>query len=116
MIVNRSGYESGFTTFSKKVKKDTCQEKRVKVFALFLLSLLVFPRENGMISIRLAQLLIDVFDGVDDKRLTLVPTILAEIFIACTACQGPGRPFLLGRASCYWFGPLSTYVLNQVMI
>ncbi|MFQ6658073.1 hypothetical protein Gotur_027495 [Gossypium turneri] len=62
--------------------------KRVDIFALSIYGLVVFPKALGHVEEAVANL----FDRLD-KRVTLVPAILAETFRSLNACRrvGEGR-------------------------
>ncbi|MBA0562318.1 hypothetical protein Golob_007373, partial [Gossypium lobatum] len=57
-------------------------KKRVDVFALSIYGLVIFPKVQWHID----EAISDLFDRLD-KRVTLVPTILAETFRSLSACQ-----------------------------
>ncbi|MFQ6668806.1 hypothetical protein Gotur_034323 [Gossypium turneri] len=57
-------------------------KKRVDVFALSFYGLVIFPKAQGHID----EAVSDLFDRLD-KRVTLIPTILAENFRSLSACQ-----------------------------
>ncbi|MBA0799129.1 hypothetical protein Gohar_009661, partial [Gossypium harknessii] len=65
-------------------------KKRVDVFALSIYSLVVFPKALGHVD----EVISDLFDRFD-KKVTPVPTILAEIFRFLNACRRTGRKGLL---------------------
>ncbi|MBA0729905.1 hypothetical protein Golax_023354 [Gossypium laxum] len=56
--------------------------KRVDVFALSIYGLVVFPKALGHVD----EAVTDLFDRLD-KRVTLVPAILAETFRSLNACR-----------------------------
>ncbi|MBA0844708.1 hypothetical protein Goarm_023251 [Gossypium armourianum] len=55
--------------------------KKVDVFALSIYGLVVFPKALGHVD----EAIIDLFDRLD-KRVTPIPTILAETFKSLSAC------------------------------
>ncbi|MBA0819167.1 hypothetical protein Gohar_022252 [Gossypium harknessii] len=57
-------------------------KKRVDVFALSIYGLIIFPKVLGHID----EVVSNIFDRFD-KRVTPVPTILAETFRSLSACQ-----------------------------
>ncbi|MBA0784667.1 hypothetical protein Gotri_026525 [Gossypium trilobum] len=57
-------------------------KKRVNVFALSIYGLVVFPKALGHVG----EAVTDLFDRLD-KRVTPVPTILAETFRSLNACR-----------------------------
>ncbi|MBA0729903.1 hypothetical protein Golax_023354 [Gossypium laxum] len=60
--------------------------KRVDVFALSIYGLVVFPKALGHVD----EAVTDLFDRLD-KRVTLVPAILAETFRSLNACRKAGK-------------------------
>ncbi|MBA0726782.1 hypothetical protein Golax_002588 [Gossypium laxum] len=74
-------------TFLKKLMNITGMmhldaKKRVDVFALSIYGLVVFPKALGQVD----EVVTDLFDRLD-KRVTPVPTILAETFRSLNVCQ-----------------------------
>ncbi|MBA0880161.1 hypothetical protein Goshw_006815 [Gossypium schwendimanii] len=65
--------------------------KRVDVFALSIYGLVVFPKALGHVD----EVVIDLFDRLD-KRVTLVPAILAETFRSLNACQKASEGRFIG--------------------
>ncbi|MBA0788284.1 hypothetical protein Gotri_027399 [Gossypium trilobum] len=59
--------------------------KRVDVFALSISGLVVFPKALGHVD----EAVTDLFDRLD-KRVTPIPTILAETFRSLSACRKSG--------------------------
>ncbi|MFQ6658733.1 hypothetical protein Gotur_027864 [Gossypium turneri] len=62
--------------------------KKVDVFALSIYGLVVFPKALGHVD----EAVTDLFDRLE-KRVTLVPVILAETFRSLNACQRVGKVF-----------------------
>ncbi|MBA0672245.1 hypothetical protein Goklo_029773 [Gossypium klotzschianum] len=60
--------------------------KRVDVFALSIYGLVVFPKALGHVD----EAVTDLFDRLD-KRVTPIPTILAETFRSLSACRKAGE-------------------------
>ncbi|MBA0729492.1 hypothetical protein Golax_022821 [Gossypium laxum] len=56
--------------------------KRVDVFALSIYGLVIFPKALGYVD----EAVTDLFDRLD-KRVTPIPTILAETFRSLNACR-----------------------------
>ncbi|MBA0736635.1 hypothetical protein Gogos_010166 [Gossypium gossypioides] len=75
-------------------------KKRVDVFALSIYGLVVFPKALGHVD----KAVSDLFDRLD-KRVTLVPTILAETFRFLNACWRAGEGRFIGCAQLLlaWF-------------
>ncbi|MFQ6657527.1 hypothetical protein Gotur_027160 [Gossypium turneri] len=75
-------------------------KKRVDVFALSIYGLVIFPKVLGHID----EAVIDLFDRLD-KRVTPVPTILAETFRSLNACWRAGEGRFVGYAQLLlaWF-------------
>ncbi|MFQ6636976.1 hypothetical protein Gotur_014067 [Gossypium turneri] len=75
-------------------------KKRVDVFALSIYSLVVFPKALGHVD----EVISDLFDRFD-KKVTPVPTILAEIFRFLNACRRTGEGSFIGCAQLLlaWF-------------
>ncbi|MBA0755345.1 hypothetical protein Gogos_021906 [Gossypium gossypioides] len=59
--------------------------KRVDIFALSIYGLVIFPKALGHVD----EAVSDLFDRLD-KRVTPVPTILAETFRSLNACRRAG--------------------------
>ncbi|MBA0872410.1 hypothetical protein Goshw_013179 [Gossypium schwendimanii] len=91
----RTWYEM---TQCKKVHPDA--KKRVDVFALSIYGLVVFPKALGHVD----EVVTDLFNRLD-KRVTPVPTILAETFRSLNACQKAGEGRFIGCAQLLltWF-------------
>ncbi|MFQ6654095.1 hypothetical protein Gotur_025205, partial [Gossypium turneri] len=68
-------------------------KKKVDVFALCIYGLMIFPRALGYVD----EAVTDLFDRLD-KRVTPVPTILAETFRSLSACQSTGEGRFIGCA------------------
>ncbi|MBA0877580.1 hypothetical protein Goshw_017267 [Gossypium schwendimanii] len=92
-------------TFVKKlmnilrmINPDT--KKKVDVFALSIYGLMIFPRVLGYINVAVT----DLFDRLD-RRVTLVPVILADTFRSLSACRraGEGRFIGCARLLLVWF-------------
>ncbi|MBA0872413.1 hypothetical protein Goshw_013179, partial [Gossypium schwendimanii] len=75
-------------------------KKRVDVFALSIYGLVVFPKALGHVD----EVVTDLFNRLD-KRVTPVPTILAETFRSLNACQKAGEGRFIGCAQLLltWF-------------
>ncbi|MBA0648672.1 hypothetical protein Goklo_016356 [Gossypium klotzschianum] len=80
-------------TFLKKLMNIIDTKKRVDVFALSIYGLVVFPKALGHVG----EVVIDLFDRLD-KRVTPVPTILAETFRSLNACRKAGEGRFIGYA------------------
>ncbi|MBA0788287.1 hypothetical protein Gotri_027399 [Gossypium trilobum] len=74
--------------------------KRVDVFALSISGLVVFPKALGHVD----EAVTDLFDRLD-KRVTPIPTILAETFRSLSACRKSGEGRFIGCAQLLlaWF-------------
>ncbi|MBA0785384.1 hypothetical protein Gotri_027272 [Gossypium trilobum] len=68
-------------------------KKRVDVFALSIYGLVIFPKALGHID----EAVTDLFDRLD-KRVTPVPTILAETFRSLNVYQRAGEGRFVGCA------------------
>ncbi|MBA0672839.1 hypothetical protein Goklo_023910 [Gossypium klotzschianum] len=75
-------------------------KKKVSIFALSIYGLVIFPKVLGHID----EAVTDLFDQLD-RRVTLVPTILAETFKSLSACQRTGEGRFIGCAQILlvWF-------------
>ncbi|MBA0671967.1 hypothetical protein Goklo_007270 [Gossypium klotzschianum] len=75
-------------------------KKRVDVFALSIYGLIVFPKALGHVD----EAITNLFDWLD-KRVTPVPTILAETFRSLNACRKTGKGKFIGcvQALLAWF-------------
>ncbi|MBA0618947.1 hypothetical protein Godav_028207, partial [Gossypium davidsonii] len=75
-------------------------KKRVDLFSLSFYGLVIFPTALGHIN----EVVSDLFDRLD-KRVTPVPTILAETFRYFSACQraGEGRFIRCAQLLLAWF-------------
>ncbi|MBA0753438.1 hypothetical protein Gogos_000130, partial [Gossypium gossypioides] len=65
--------------------------KKVDVFALSIYGLVVFPKALG----HMDEAVTDLFDRLD-KRVTLVPVILAETFRSLNTCRRAGEGRFIG--------------------
>ncbi|MBA0881965.1 hypothetical protein Goshw_030358, partial [Gossypium schwendimanii] len=65
--------------------------KRVNVFTLSIYGLVIFPKALGYID----ETVTNLFDRLD-KRVTLVPTILAETFRSLNVCRKAGEGRFVG--------------------
>ncbi|MBA0880489.1 hypothetical protein Goshw_002662 [Gossypium schwendimanii] len=74
--------------------------KKVDVFALSIYGLVVFPKTLGHVD----EAIIDLFDLLE-KRVTPVPTILAETFRSLNACRRAREGRFIGCAQLLlaWF-------------
>ena len=73
--------------------EDAWRGKRALVYGIVLAGTYLFPRPDGRISFKLVKMIADLFFKVDSRDLSIVPIILADIFIACTRCQDGTRFF-----------------------
>ncbi|KAL1087799.1 hypothetical protein V6Z11_D08G208100 [Gossypium hirsutum] len=74
--------------------------KRLDVFALSIYGLVVFPKALGYVD----ETITDLFDRLN-KKVTPIPTILAEIFRSLSACRKTGEGRFIGCAQLLlpWF-------------
>ncbi|MFQ6655899.1 hypothetical protein Gotur_026244 [Gossypium turneri] len=74
--------------------------KRLDVFALSIYGLVVFPKALGHVD----EVVADLFDQLD-KKVTPIPTILAETFRSLSACRKTGEGRFIGCAQLLlaWF-------------
>nr|XP_009778514.1 PREDICTED: uncharacterized protein LOC104227856 [Nicotiana sylvestris]XP_009778515.1 PREDICTED: uncharacterized protein LOC104227856 [Nicotiana sylvestris] len=86
-----TGYETFIDEFS--ISYDSWKKRRPMVFAIALLGLMVFPLEGGHISMRLGSIDFEFFHDKHSGKVTVVPTILAEIYRALTRIREGGRFF-----------------------
>ncbi|MBA0633565.1 hypothetical protein Godav_029002 [Gossypium davidsonii] len=75
-------------------------KKKVDVFGLSIYGLVIFPKALGHVD----KAITDLFDRLD-RRVTPVPTILAETFRSLNACQKAGEGRFIGCAQLLltWF-------------
>ncbi|MBA0671710.1 hypothetical protein Goklo_025195 [Gossypium klotzschianum] len=75
-------------------------KKKVDVFALSIYGLVIFPKALGHID----EAVTDLFDQLD-RRVTPVPTILAETFKSLSVCRRTGKGRFIGCAQLLlvWF-------------
>ncbi|MBA0877762.1 hypothetical protein Goshw_012338 [Gossypium schwendimanii] len=75
-------------------------KKKVDIFALSIYGLVIFPKALGHIG----EAVTDLFDQLD-RRVTPVPTILAETFRSLSACRRMGEGRFIGCAQLLlvWF-------------
>ncbi|MBA0606811.1 hypothetical protein Godav_019222 [Gossypium davidsonii] len=66
-------------------------KKGVDIFALSIYGLVIFPKALGHVD----EAVLDLFDRLD-KRVTLVPVILAETFRSLNACRRAGEGRFIG--------------------
>ena len=71
------------------------ERKRPWVYGLVMAGTYLFPRKDKKIAFKLTKVMFDLFLGIKDRQCSIVPTILADIFIACTTCQR-GEKFFHG--------------------
>nr|XP_027101279.1 uncharacterized protein LOC113720813 [Coffea arabica]XP_027101280.1 uncharacterized protein LOC113720813 [Coffea arabica] len=90
----RDGFERHRGDFSF-TSKETWNRKRVWVYGLVMTGTFFFPRKDKKIAFKLTRILYDLFLGINDRPCSIIPTILADIFIACTTCQ-KGKKFFCG--------------------
>ncbi|MFQ6663064.1 hypothetical protein Gotur_030716 [Gossypium turneri] len=74
--------------------------KRLDIFALSIYSLVVFPKALGHVD----EVVTDLFDRLD-KKVKLIPAILAETFRSLSACRKTGEGRFIGCAQLLlvWF-------------
>ncbi|MBA0672975.1 hypothetical protein Goklo_024151, partial [Gossypium klotzschianum] len=75
-------------------------KKRFDVFTLSIYRLIIFPKPLGYID----DAILDLFDQLD-KRVTPIPTILAETFRSLNACRRVGEGRFIGN-----YSPLKEFV------
>ena len=88
----RDGFERHMGDFSF-TSKEMWERKRVWVYGLAMAGTYLFPRKDKRIGFKFTKVILDLFLGIKDRRCSIVPTILADIFIACTTCQKGGKFF-----------------------
>ncbi|MFQ6656503.1 hypothetical protein Gotur_026579 [Gossypium turneri] len=88
------------STFLKKLMNIIDMKKRVDVFSLNIFGLVIFFKALGHVD----EAVTDLFDPLD-KRVTSVPTILAETFRSLNACRkvGEGRSIGCAQLLLVWF-------------
>ncbi|MBA0880007.1 hypothetical protein Goshw_015577 [Gossypium schwendimanii] len=67
--------------------------KKVNIFSLSIYRLIIFPKALGHVD----KAITDLFDQLD-RRVTPVPTILAETFRSLNACRRTGEGRFIGCA------------------
>ncbi|XP_071927847.1 protein MAIN-LIKE 1-like [Coffea arabica] len=90
----RDGFERHRGDFSF-TSKEAWDRKRVWVYGLVMTGTYFFPRKDKKIAFKLTRILYDLFLGINGRPCSIIPTILADIFIACTTCQ-KGKKFFCG--------------------
>ncbi|MBA0880008.1 hypothetical protein Goshw_015577 [Gossypium schwendimanii] len=90
-------------TFVKKLMKITGMSEQwvtVNIFSLSIYRLIIFPKALGHVD----KAITDLFDQLD-RRVTPVPTILAETFRSLNACRRTGEGRFIGCAQLLlaWF-------------
>ncbi|GMJ12564.1 hypothetical protein HRI_004925600 [Hibiscus trionum] len=82
------------------IQAESKREKQVKMFALAIYGLVIFPKSLGYID----DAVMDLFDHLD-KGITPVPAILAETFRSLSACKksGEGRFICCAQLLLVWF-------------
>ncbi|XP_016482048.1 uncharacterized protein LOC107802975 [Nicotiana tabacum] len=93
-FARHTGYETFVDEFT--ISYDSWKKRRPMVFAIVLLGLLVFPLEGRHISTHLGLIAFALFHDKHNSKVTLVPTILAEIYRALTSIR-EGERFFEGR-------------------
>ena len=93
-IYNRYGHIGGFNKPENKIcskgNRLKWEEHRCFAFMVAFLGLLVFPRKDGNIDIRVSGI---VSTLLTQSNSTLAPMIMSEIFRALTACKAGGDFF-----------------------
>ncbi|XP_070011988.1 uncharacterized protein [Nicotiana sylvestris] len=93
-IYQRYGHIGGFNNPESKIRSKGNQLKwekhRCFAFLVVFLGLLVFPRKNGNIDVRIAGV---VNTLLTQDKSTLAPMIVSEIFRALTSCKAGGNFF-----------------------
>ena len=69
------------------ISKEQWVEKRVQALGLALINLLLFPQKHGKITFSTINMVQSLFLGINGMTPTLVPLIIADIFMAATECQ-----------------------------
>ena len=88
----RDGFERHRGDFSF-TSKEIWDRKRVWVYGLVMAGTYLFPRKDKKIAFKLTKIMYDLFLGINNKPCSIIPTILADIFIACSTCQRGGKFF-----------------------
>ena len=75
--------------------KDIWEHKRPLVYGIAMAGIYFFPRKDQKIAFKLTKIVNDLFLGIQDKQCSIVPTILADILLACNSCK-KGEKFFYG--------------------
>ncbi|XP_071925881.1 serine/threonine-protein phosphatase 7 long form homolog [Coffea arabica] len=97
-LFDRFAMKDGFDKYSKDfsfTSKVTWECKRPLVYGLVMAGIYLFPRKDKKIGFKITKLLSDLFFGIKDRQASIVPIVLADIFVACTNCQR-GSKFFYG--------------------
>ena len=89
----RDGFERHLGDFSF-TSKAMWGHKRVWVYGLVMAEIYLFSKKDKKIVFELTKFMFDLFLGIKDKQCSIVPTILADIFVACTTCQRSENSFM----------------------
>lgn len=54
---------------------------------------LPFSRKDKKMAFKITKLMFGLFLGIKDRQYSIVPTVLPDIFIACTNCQRSAKFF-----------------------
>ncbi|XP_071933099.1 uncharacterized protein [Coffea arabica] len=90
----RDGFERHVTDFVF-TSKAVWERKRLLVYGVVMAGTYLFPRKDQKIAFKSAKIVNDLFLGIQGKQCSIVPTILADIFLACTGCR-KGEKFFHG--------------------
>ncbi|KAL3516341.1 hypothetical protein ACH5RR_023243 [Cinchona calisaya] len=63
------------------------QQARIWAFGIALVGTIMFPREDGKICFKMAKMMCILYKGIGGQSFTLLPNIVAQIFVACTNSQ-----------------------------
>ena len=81
----RDGFERHLGDFSF-TSEAMWERKRVWVYGLVMVGTYLFLRKDKKIIFKLTKVMFDLFLGIKDRQYSTVPTILVDIFVACTTC------------------------------
>lgn len=97
-LYDRFAIRSGFSTFRQDLvlpSEQAWKQKRPWVYGLVMAGIYLFPRSDKRISFQIDKMISDFFFGIGGRQGSIVPTIVADLFVSCTLCK-QGASFFFG--------------------
>ena len=88
-LYERYGHNKSFRTYHDEISLTSLGHihRRVFVFIVCFLGLIVFPMKKGRIHTRLAMVAKTLMEGINRQTYTIVPMIITDIYRALERCQ-----------------------------